>query len=269
MIFTESFMKRDNSDLLKDRVVVITGGAGLIGRELSLNVAKSGGIAIIADNDIDRATAVANDVLDQFPACARAEELDITNKNAIQALIERLHHRHGRIDAVVNNAYPRNKNYGRKFEDVEYKDFCENLSLHTGGYFLVAQQFSLYFKSQRRGSIVNMASIYGLMPPRFEVYDGTIMTMPVEYAAIKASIIHLTRYMAKYLQGTGISVNAVSPGGIANGQPESFLSRYNAHCTGKGMLEPGDIAGTVIFLLSDMGKYINGQNIVVDDGFSL
>lgn len=269
MIFIESFMNRDNAELLTDKVVVITGGAGLIGRELSLAVARSGGVAIIADSDSGRASAVANEILDQFPARAQAAELDITSKSSILALIEKLHQQYGRIDAVVNNAYPRNKNYGRKFEDVQYDDFCENLSLHTGGYFLVAQQFSLYFKSQAQGSIINMASIYGIMPPRFEVYAGTNMTTPVEYAAIKSSIIHLTKYMARYFKGTGIRVNAISPGGIADGQPEAFINRYGDYCNEKGMLDPKDIAGTLIFLLSDMGRFINGQNIVVDDGFSL
>jgi len=195
--------------------------------------------------------------------------LDITDKTSVAKLIETLHRRHGRIDAVVNNAYPRNRNYGRKFEDVTYEDFCENLGLHLGGYFLIAQQFSAYFRKQGRGNIINMASIYGAMAPRFEVYAGTPMTMPVEYAAIKSSIINLTKYMAKYLKGTGIRVNAISPGGILDAQPDAFLERYKVNCLSKGMLEVKDLNGTLLYLLSDMAAYVNGQNIIVDDGFSL
>jgi len=107
------------------------------------------------------------------------------------------------------------------------------------------------------------------MAPRFEVYADTPMTMPVEYAAIKSSIIHLTRYFAQYFKGCGIRCNAISPGGILDRQPESFLEAYKSHCAEKGMLDAGDMCGPLIFLLSDDAKFINGQNLIVDDGFSL
>ncbi len=100
-------------------------------------------------------------------------------------------------------------------------------------------------------------------------YDNTPMTMPVEYAAIKSGLIHLTKYMAKYFKGMNIKVNALSPGGILDKQPESFLEKYKEKCLNKGMLENSDLKGTLVYLLSDMSKYVNGQNIVVDDGFSL
>jgi NAD(P)-dependent dehydrogenase (short-subunit alcohol dehydrogenase family) len=255
--------------LLTNQVVVITGGAGLIGRQFSSVVAEHGGIAVVADRDAAAATRVVEEIAAKHAGHAEAEVLDITDKASITKLIETLHERHGRIDAVLNNAYPRNRNYGRKFEEVTYEDFCENLSLHLGGYFLVAQQFSAYFREQGRGNIINMASIYGIMAPRFEVYAGTPMTMPVEYAAIKASIINLTKYLAKYLKGTGIRVNAISPGGILDSQPGAFLERYKENCLSKGMLDTEDLNGTLLYLLSDMAAYVNGQNIIVDDGFSL
>ena len=255
--------------MLKDRVVVITGGAGLVGRQFSSVVAEHGGIAVVADRDGAAATRVAEGIAAKHSVRAEAEVLDITDNESVNRLIETLHERYGRIDAVVNNAYPRNHNYGRKFEEVTYEDFCENLSLHLGGYFLVAQQFSLYFRKQGRGNIINMASIYGMVAPRFEVYAGTPMTMPVEYAAIKSSILSLTRYMAKYLKGTGIRVNAISPGGILDSQPSAFLEKYAENCLSKGMLDARDLNGTLLYLLSDMAAYVNGQNIVVDDGFTL
>ena len=95
------------------------------------------------------------------------------------------------------------------------------------------------------------------------------MTMPVEYAAIKSSIIQMTRYFAQYFKGTGIRINSLSPGGIKDRQPEAFLQAYAAHCSSKGMLDPGDVIGALLFLLSDASKYMTGQNIIVDDGFSL
>lgn len=138
-----------------------------------------------------------------------------------------------------------------------------------GGYFLVAQQFCIAFKAQGGGNVVNMASIYGTMTPRFEVYDGTPMTMPVEYAAIKAAIVQLTRYFAEYFKGSGIRVNSLSPGGIFANQPAEFLNAYNGYCASKGMLAPHDLRGTLLFLLSDASQFMTGQNLVVDDGYSL
>jgi NAD(P)-dependent dehydrogenase (short-subunit alcohol dehydrogenase family) len=95
------------------------------------------------------------------------------------------------------------------------------------------------------------------------------MTSPIEYSAIKAGVNAVVRYLAKYLYGQNIRVNSVSPGGILNGQPEDFVSRYREECINKGMLDAPDIAGAVCFLLSDDSVFINGQNTVVDDGWSI
>ncbi|HET8709954.1 MAG TPA: oxidoreductase, partial [Spongiibacteraceae bacterium] len=195
--------------------------------------------------------------------------LDITDTASVENLIAALHASYGCIDAVVNNAYPRNERWGKKLEDVTYADFCENVDLHLGGYFLVAQKFALYFRANGGGNIVNMASIYGSQAPRFDIYADTEMTMPVEYAAIKAAIIQLTRYFAQYFKTDGIRCNSLSPGGIFDRQPEVFLEKYARHCGNKGMLDPDDIIGTLLFLLSDASKYMNGQNLTVDDGFCL
>ncbi len=107
------------------------------------------------------------------------------------------------------------------------------------------------------------------MAPRFEIYEGTSMTKEVEYVVTKAAIIQLTRYLAQYLKGRGIRVNCISPGGVLDHQPQSFVDQYNAQCNTKGMLDGKDIAGTIVFLLSDLATHITGQNIIVDDGFSL
>jgi len=255
--------------MLNDAVVVVTGGAGLLGRVFVRCVAEHGGIAVVADLDAEAAASVADDLAATKPGRVQAATLDITDKASVCALIASIRQRHGRIDAVVNNAYPRNRNYGRTLEDVTYEDFCQNVALHLGGYFLVAQQFGLFFRTQGGGNIINMASIYGTMTPRFEIYAGTPMTMPVEYAAVKSAVIQLTSYFARYFKGDRIRVNCLSPGGIMDNQPLAFLREYNAHCGAKGMLDPIDITGALLFLLSDASKYITGQNLVVDDGFSL
>jgi NAD(P)-dependent dehydrogenase (short-subunit alcohol dehydrogenase family) len=254
---------------LQNKVVVVTGGAGLLGQQFCREIAGCGGTAVVADRDLAAATRLADEISAQYPGGASAGELDITKKESVSAFIASVAERHGKIDAVVNNAYPRNARYGKVMEEVTYDDFCDNVSMHVGGYFLVSQQFAAFFRMQGHGNIVNMSSIYGFMAPRFEVYDGTPMTMPVEYAVIKAGVLNLTRYMAKYLKGTGTRVNAISPGGILDRQPEVFIDKYNSLCSTKGMLDKHDVAGALIFLLSDSSEFINGQNVTVDDGFSL
>lgn len=256
--------------MLKDKVVVITGGAGLIGKTFVRGIMEHGAIAIVADVNKQAGRGFLDKLKSDTPQ-ARVEfvEVDITSTESLACMISCLHNRYGRIDALVNNAYPRNKNFGRKFEDVTYGDFCQNVSMHLGGYFLTAQQVAGYFKKQGHGSIINMASIYGVVVPRFGIYEGTNMTMPIEYAAIKSAVVHLTKYLAQYFKGSNIRVNCISPGGILDNQPAEFLSRYNSFAASKGMLDAKDLQGTLLFLLSDMSKCINGQNIVVDDGWSL
>ncbi|WP_310438769.1 oxidoreductase [Sulfuricurvum sp.] len=256
--------------MLKNKIVVITGGAGLIGKEFVTSVIEQNGIAIIADINEE----IGHKVKSELSAALNTDKidfvlLDITSKVSLQNLIEYLDKKYGHIDALVNNAYPRNKNYGKHFFDVEYSDFCENLNLNLGGYFLTAQQFAHYFKKQGDGNIINISSIYGVIAPKFEVYDNTPMTMPIEYAAIKSALIHLTQYMAKYFKGMNIRVNTISPGGIFDYQPEPFLDAYKKYSLNKGMLDKSDLKGTLTYLLSDMSRYVNGQNIIVDDGFTL
>ncbi|WP_240357280.1 SDR family oxidoreductase [Pseudomonas hygromyciniae] len=157
-----------------------------------------------------------------------------------------------------------------RFFSVELEDFNENVSLHLGASFLFMQQCAAYFQKERTlFSLVNISSVYGLMAPRFEVYDDTPMTMPVEYAAIKSAVLQLSKYLTSYVSDSQFRSNCVSPGGIFDNQPEVFVEKYRKYCLGKGMLDIVDVMGSIIFLLSDESRYLNGQNLVVDDGFSL
>ncbi len=254
------------SNLLENKVIVVTGGAGLLGRDFCKAIVENGGTAIMAEYDI----CIAEQVIKQINIDnIFAEKIDITDKNSIEELIRKVENKFGKIDALVNSAYPRNNNYGKHFFDVNYQDFCENVGMNIGGYFLTSQCFAKYFYEQGYGNIINMSSIYGVIAPRFEIYEGTKMTTPVEYAAIKSGLLHLTKYMAKYFKSKNIRVNAISLGGLEDKQPESFLKAYKEFCLNKGMLDAKDIAGTLIYLLSDLSEFVNGQNIVVDDGFTL
>lgn len=251
---------------LDNKVVVVTGGAGLIGRSYCQAIYENGGIPVIADLNLEQAEAAAKNIGGHVVAA----HLDITNTISVQRLLEDLFQRFDRVDGLVNNAYPRNDNYGRGVEAVEVADFNENLSLHLGGYFLMMQKYCLAIKERGQGgSIVNMSSIYGVVAPKFEIYEGTAMTTPVEYAAIKSGVIHLTKYFARYYLNQGIRVNAMSPGGIEDGQPDEFLKKYNANCGSTGMLSPNDLSQSLVFLLSSDSKHMTGQNLVVDDGFTL
>lgn len=256
---------------MAEKIVIIAGGSGLLGKSFAHAIVHAGGTAIVADVDASTGQAFVEQVQkdEKNNGHITFAPLDITNKKSITDIISFAVSQYGKIDALVNCAYPRNKHYGKKFEDITYEDFCENVNMHLGGYFLTSQQFVSFFKKQGYGNIINIASIYGVIPPRFEIYEGTPMTMPIEYAAIKSAIIHCTTYIAKYCKGFNIRANCISPGGIFDKQPESFVKKYNAYCLSKGMLDTYDITGTLLYLLSDASQHVNGQNIVVDDGFSL
>lgn len=255
--------------LLDAKTVVIIGGAGLIGQTFAEGIVAHGGKVIIADIDITRCQAVCRRISDKAAGIPpEAEVVDMTSKISLDSLIARISAAQGSIDAVVNNAYPRNKHYGRKLEEVEYQDFCENINLHLGGYFLSTQRFANHFKIQGHGQVINISSIYGSIAPRFEIYQGTAMTMPIEYAAIKSALQHISVYFMRYYKGTNLRFNCISPGGIFDNQPESFLLRYKEFAQQKGMLDPSDVVGSLIFLLSDLSLFMNGQNLVIDDGWS-
>lgn len=249
--------------MLTSKTIVIAGGNGLLGKEFVRACKKENARIVVFD------ASPIDPVLEGESLCDEFYQVNVSDKRALHVAIDSTVSKFHKIDAFVNSAYPKNKNYGREFFNVEYGDFTENISMHLGCYFLSTQVFAEFFKKQGHGNIILLSSIYGLLAPRFEIYKGTSMTMPVEYAVIKAGVISLVKYVASYLKGTSIRINCISPGGILDNQPQSFLDAYNNYCTSKGMLEKEDLTGTLLFLLSDMSRYINSQNLIVDDGFSL
>jgi NAD(P)-dependent dehydrogenase (short-subunit alcohol dehydrogenase family) len=247
---------------LEGKVIVITGACGLLGKAFVASCLNENAFVVLADldNKINRqliSSLPAEKIL--FVAC------DITKTESVLNLIDTTVNKFSRIDAVVNNAYPRNKYYGNKLEEVSSESFNENITLHLGAYYSSLKEFSSYFLKQGFGQVVSMGSIYGVVAPRFEIYDNTPMTMPVEYAAIKSAIIHLTKYFAAYYKEKNIQYNCISPGGIFNNQPEEFVKKYEAYAP---MLSPSDIAEKLIELISTPEKFKNGQNILLDNGWS-
>lgn len=257
--------------MLKNKVVVVTGGAGRIGKEFIKVIAQNGGVGVMADIDEKLGVEIKNSIIaDTKYENVDFFKLDITSKDSLNGIISALHNKYGKIDALVNNAYPRTQNWGKKgFFELEYNEICANLSMHLGGYILTSQEFAKYFKHQGHGNIVSISSIMGVYAPKFENYIGTNMQSPIEYSVIKAGIIHMSRYLAKFLKNTGIRSNVIAPGGILDNQPESFLRAYRNCCVSKGMLDPKDLCGTLVYLLSDASKFLSGQTIVVDDGWGV
>lgn len=259
--------------MLTNKVVVITGGAGRIGKSFASMVARNNGIAIIADVDESYGSQVIAEIQQNLLKNQEQNivfyKINIGSKVSVSDLIANLHNRYKRIDALINNAYPRNKNYGKKLFDIDHNDFSDFLTLHLGGYFNISQQFIKYYLEQGFGNIVNISSIQGVAAPAFETYEGTDMHSPIEYTVAKHGLLGMTKYFAKMFKKDNIRVNAISPGGILDKQPERFLQQYKNRCGNKGMLDSQDLNGTLLYLLSDMSKFLTGQNLIVDDGFSL
>lgn len=252
---------------LKGKSIVVTGAAGQLGRVLSRALLDAGANVVL--NDVSE-TALAT-LMVELNAAERGLAMagNIMDAAFVSTVLRAGVERFGTVDGAVNCAYPRNAQYGRKFFEVSIEDFTENVGSHLGGYFIFMQQCAKYAVECRQPfSLVSMSSIYGVMAPRFEVYDGTSMTMPVEYAAIKSAVQHLTSYVTKYTKGSVFRANCVSPGGIFANQDARFLSSYKSFSRVKGMLNSEDVIGAVLFLLSDAALYVCGQNIIVDDGFS-
>lgn len=257
-------------NILSGKIIVVVGGAGLIGSEFVEAILLSGGTPIIADIDSLKGKSLEKKLMDKYPDKRIVfKKILINSEKSVHSFIEYVSKKFGRIDAWINCAYPKPRNYGRKLFEIKYKDICQNFNLHLGGYFLGNQLPAEYFVNQKFGNIINVASVYGFLPPRFAIYDKTDITMPVDYAMVKAGIIQLSKYLAKYLKGKNVRVNCISPGGVFNNQPKEFVKNYNSLCLGKGMLSASDLSGTLIYLLSDLSASVNGQNLIIDDGFSL
>jgi NAD(P)-dependent dehydrogenase (short-subunit alcohol dehydrogenase family) len=244
------------SGLMKDRIVIITGGSGLLGQEMIADIRRKGGIAINADLNVKTN-------LDKGEI-----KIDITDDESIQNGIDHILSRFKRIDGLVNNAYPRTSDWGQKFEDVQPDAWRKNIDMQLNSTFVFCQKVLKVMVNQRQGAIVNIASIYGVVGNDFTIYEEYGGTSPAAYSAIKGGVINFSRYLASYYGQIGIRVNCVSPGGIFDNQHPSFINRYESKVPMKRLGRPDDIAPSVTFLLSDEAKYITGQNLIVDGGWT-
>lgn len=241
----------------KDKVILVTGGNGLLGKAIIEHLSQKEAITVNIDIDIEE-TDLSRGLL----AC------DITNPDNIKEAVEQVIAYHGRINGLVNNAYPRTNDWGSAFEDIKPESLKKNVDWQLISYMIFCQTVLRYMKPKQKGSIVNMASIYGVVGNDFGIYKNTEMEPPAAYSAIKGGLINFTRFLASKYGPYGIRINSVSPGGIFDHQPESFVQAYTEKVPLKRMGEPEDIAPAVTFLLSEEARYITGHNLVVDGGWT-
>ena len=242
---------------LNKNVIIVTGSKGLIGKSIAKNIEKNNGIAIKFDiknnNNIDN---------NEF-------QIDLNSDDSVQKSIDKVINIYGKIHGLVNNAYPRTKDWGNKFEDVSSSSFSKNIDMQLSRVFFISKLVLKHMKQQKKGSIVNIASIYGEVANDFRIYEKTNINPPVAYSAIKGGLISLNRYIASYFAKYQIRSNCVSPGGVFDNQNPIFVKKYESKVPMGRMASPEDIAPIVSFLLSSDSKYITGQNILVDGGWTI
>lgn len=240
---------------LKDKIIIVTGGSGLLGKEIINNLLAKGAIAINADINVE--TNLEKATLN----------VDITSEKSVIGAVKTVTDFYGKIDGLVNNAYPRTKDWGSKFEDITYDSWRANVDMQMNTTFLFIQKI-MPVLLKTKGAIVNMASIYGVVGNDLTIYENTSIGTAAQYSAIKGGVINFTRYLASYYGKQGVRVNCVSPGGIFDNQNPIFVANYEKRVPMGRMGNPDDIAPSVSFLLSDEAKYITGQNLIVDGGWT-
>lgn len=193
---------------------------------------------------------------------------DLTKEKNIQNFINFALKKLGHIDVFLHCLYPRTNDWGNNLKNLKQSSLNKNLNEQLGSSIIFAKYLIEYFLKKKRGNIIFFSSIYGFSSPNFEDYYSKTYS-PVEYGAIKSGIISMTKYLAKYYKKKGLRFNCVSPGGIEDNQEKRFISNYKKHCNSKGLLHPEDLNGLINFLISEDSKHINGQNIIIDDGWSL
>ena len=246
--------------------VLIIGGAGKIGIQTALDIALKGWTPIIADVNSERLNNASKKLRKYKHYCILA---DISTQSGIKDCISQSHKDSGQIDAAIYSAYPRSKGWSKAFEEINEDNLAEDLKLQLGSAILFSKEIITYFLKQGFGNLIHISSIQGISAPKFSHYKGTNMVSPIEYSAIKSGIIAITKWLAKYYKGTNIRINCISPGGIKDNQPNIFIERYKKDCSNIGMLDPSHISSAILFLLSSDSIAINGQNLIIDDGWSL
>jgi len=265
---------------LTGRVALITGGAGLLGRQHAAALADAGAHVVLVDLVADQADSAAQEVTQLTNVAAIGIAADITVKGDVERMVATTLARFGRLDILINNAAmtvkgggDRSDQYFARFEDYPQDLWEKALQVNLTGTFLCCQAVGRQMVAQQRGVILNIASDVGTISPDHRIYEGVVsphtgkpFNTPASYATTKAGVINLTRYLATYWANDGIRVNALSPGGVLADHDPQFVRNLTDRIPLGRMARKDEYRGAVLFLVSDASSYMTGANLIVDGG---
>lgn len=251
---------------IKDKVILITGACGVIASKLVTELDQRGAVLLLVDSNESK---LKEDFSKLSNPHSRYYVTDLSDAQKHNEIVKILDNAYGKLDCAIHLAYPRSAGWGKAFGKLDHKFLLEDLNKQLALPILFSQVILKFYDKQNYGNLIHVSSVQGVAAPKFEHYEGTSMVSPIEYTAVKTALIAITKYLAKLYKNKNIRVNCVSPGGILDNQPDSFLKKYKSSCVNKGMLDSEDLIGSFLFLISDESRYITGQNIIVDDGWSL
>ena len=262
---------------LAGKVAVVTGGCGILGRHFCSALAAYGARMVVADLDRAACESLAGRLADRFGVACLGVACDVTRAAAVAELTALILDRFGRIDVLLNNAAGKPSDMGRYFAPIEAYDediWREVMAVNVDGLFLVARAIGGQMARQDGGSIIQTASIYGVVAPDQRIYEGSCyegraINTPAVYSMSKAAVIGLTRHLATTWADHGVRVNTLTPGGVESGQNQTFQQRYGNRVPLGRMARVGELIGAVIWLASDASSYVTGQNLIVDGGLSV
>lgn len=256
---------------LAGRTVIVTGGAGHIGAVVADGLAELGASVAIVDLDEALACTVAAEIGQRWRTASEGFAVDLERAEEVRALVQRVRARLGRIDIVVNCAAfvgtSGLEGWAVPFEEQSVDTWRRAIEVNLTAPFFMIQELVDDLRASGRGSVVNVASIYGLVGPDWRLYDGTALGNPAAYAASKGGLVQVTRWLATTL-APHVRVNAIAPGGLFRNTPEPFLSRYEARTPLGRMATEEDMKGAVAFLASDLSAYVTGQCLALDGGWT-
>lgn len=267
---------RDLFDL-RGKVAVVTGGAGILGQHFCAGLAEAGAAIVVVDLHEGNAQELASTLIKRYKVEAIGIGCDVANQKSVQAMVARVVLEYGEVNILHNNAASKSDDtdaFFAPFEEYSFDQWRRIMAVNLDGMFLVAQAVGKQLVAQGKGgSIIQTASIYGLMAPDHRIYDGSLylgrqINTPAVYTASKAAVIGLTKHLATYWADKGIRVNTLTPGGVESGQNHEFSRRYSARVPMNRMANAHEMVGALLFLASDASSYVTGQNVIVDGGLT-
>ncbi len=262
---------------LKGKTAVITGGAGILGKHFSEGLARCGSHVVIVDLNKKEGEMIARDLTRRYGQQCINIVCDVSEPTSVSSMVDEVMKQFGDINILHNNAASKSSNleaFFAPFEEYTLDQWREVTKVNLDGMFLVAQAVGRKMVEQNRGgSIIQTASIYGLLGPDNRIYEGSSymgrsINTPAVYSASKAAVIGLTKYLATYWADKNIRVNCITPGGAESGQNDTFKEKYSSRVPLGRMAQPEEMVGALLYLASNASSYVTGQNIIIDGGWS-